>query len=152
MGSGGSEAVGAAFRVGQRSDLFQFWIDNTFADQLRNTVAALHLERFGTVVEQDDAHVATVVLVNDASAHIDEMLGSQAGTRSYTSVASGRHLDLQIGQGNKLASGGNRVVVCAKTVKCMLYYGVVITMNCLGEHLVSRCGKKALKNSDAKPG
>ena len=59
-------------------DLHQLGVDDALAHQLGHAIPRLHLKVFGAVVEEDDAHVAGVVGVHNASANVDEVLGGKA--------------------------------------------------------------------------
>ena len=63
------------------------------------------------MVEEHDADVAGVVLVDDAGADVDEVLGGEAGARCDAAVGAVRDADLEVGLGDGLALRGDGEVV-----------------------------------------
>lgn len=66
----------AASRFGECVNLDDIGISNAFANQLCNAIALLDFERRGRVVEENDADIAAVILIDDAGPNVDEIFHS----------------------------------------------------------------------------
>lgn len=131
VGSRRSKATLAPICLGQCVQFHQFRIQNLFANELSDAVTLLHLEWHFGMVEQNDANVSAVVLVNNTSANIDEVLNSQARARGNATICSFGHFHLDIGFDQLLAMGWDYVIVGTASEKCEQLRG-----ECLGEVLL----------------
>lgn len=63
------------------------------------------------MIEQNNANISPIVLIDYSSSNVDKVLGSQSGTGSHPTIATSRNFDLNIGENDLLAMCGNCVVV-----------------------------------------
>ena len=77
--AGGSETARTPVRGVQVLDLRNLRRGDALEDELSDAVTLLHLEVLLAVVEQDDADVAAVIVVDDARAGVDEVLPRESG-------------------------------------------------------------------------
>lgn len=113
FGSSASESSSSALGVAQSWKFLQSWVEDSFANQLGDTVALSDSKLDIRVVEQNDANVAAVIFVNDSSSDIDEVLSCQSRTRSDAAIATFGKLNLDVRFDNELSTGRNHAVISA---------------------------------------
>jgi hypothetical protein len=91
-------------------------VADELAHQLGDPVPLIHLELRLGMVEHNHTKIPREVLVNDAGTNVDEVLGGQAGPGGHAAIGPGRHPDLEVGLGDKLALRRDDVVVRAVQV------------------------------------
>lgn len=95
-------------------------VDDPLQHQLRASVPLRNLKVLVLMVEQQHKHRATVVIVDDARAGSDAMLGREAGARGDAAVCAGRNGDGDVGGNEGFAAGrdgGGLGAVCGPSVK-----------------------------------
>lgn len=65
------------------------------------------------MVEQDNANISAVILVDNASSNVNEILDSQARSWGNTTVAALWELDLDVCLDDELATSWNNAIVSA---------------------------------------
>lgn len=115
IGSSASESAGTALCVAQVCDFLDGRIEDALADQLSNAIALGNGKVYVRVVEQDDADISTIVLVNDSSADVNEVLDCQTRARGDAAVTAFRKLDLDVSLDDSLATSRNHDIVSAES-------------------------------------
>ena len=82
----GSESSRTPVRGVQVLHLHNLRRGDALEDELSDAVTLLHLKVLLAVVEQDDADVAAVIVVDDARAGVDEVLPRESGPRGDARV------------------------------------------------------------------
>eukprot|EP00302_Diacronema_sp_CCMP2436_P014728 CAMPEP_0179877404 /NCGR_PEP_ID=MMETSP0982-20121206/24775_1 /TAXON_ID=483367 /ORGANISM="non described non described, Strain CCMP 2436" /LENGTH=177 /DNA_ID=CAMNT_0021770007 /DNA_START=200 /DNA_END=730 /DNA_ORIENTATION=+ len=112
----GAEAALPTHRLVERVHLHHLGRRDLLEHELGDAVAAIDLEVALAVIEENDAHVAPVVLVDHPRTHVDEMLPREAGARSDAAVVARGDRYLQVRLAERLAARGHHAVVCRRKV------------------------------------
>ena len=91
--------------------LFEHWIFDFFTYKLCDTVSFGNRELFRGMIKEDHSHISCIILVYNASADINMMLGSEARPRCYPSIRPFGHAYLDISLHDGLAICGYGAVV-----------------------------------------
>lgn len=112
MNASGTESTCTTCRFSEAVSLNDFWINDAFANQLSDAITFFDIEINVRVIEQNHANIAAVVLVNDASTNIDEILPCQSRAWCDTSICSIRHFDLNVSLYQCFSASRHNEIVC----------------------------------------
>jgi len=115
--AGAPEAARPARRVRKILHLLHARHVDLLQNELRHAVPRRHREVLVAKVEENNAHVAAVVSVHNASAHVDVLLHRKARAGSDARVAVERRGDGEVCLDDGLAPGGNSYFLCARKVE-----------------------------------
>lgn len=111
VGAGWTESTFASNGISEAFGFFDDRIGDAFANQLCDTVTFLNLKIDVRKIEQNDANVAAVVLIDDTGTNVNWIFPCQARTWCNTAVGSFWHLDLNVGLNELFATSRNNVIV-----------------------------------------
>lgn len=117
FGSSWTETTSTTIRFGQTVGLNQCRVDDTFTNQLSDTVTLFHIKINVRVIEQNNTNISTIVLVDNAGAHINEIFPCQTWTRCYTAICPVRYFNLDVSLHQSFSASWNNCIVC--TVKSL---------------------------------